>query len=132
MQRLFVVIAASVCLAALPPYRRVIFPLTGTAVAQPADAEKQAFEAAKELGTVEAWDAFLANYPTGFHADLARAYVKKLAGAAPPPAPAPAPASPPKTCPLRTRSHADKRRSSARNFRKNRQKSTSSMNPTRR
>ncbi|MFA5951372.1 MAG: hypothetical protein WC807_13925 [Hyphomicrobium sp.] len=46
-------------------------------------AEKQAFEAAKELGTVDAWDAFLANYPTGFHADLARAYVKKLAGAAP-------------------------------------------------
>jgi len=42
-------------------------------------AEKEAFEAAKELGTVEAWDAFLANYPSGFHADLARAYVKKLA-----------------------------------------------------
>ncbi len=40
--------------------------------------EKQAFEAAKELGTVEAWDAFLSNFPTGFHADLARAYVKKL------------------------------------------------------
>jgi len=48
-------------------------------------AEKQAFEAAKELGTVEAWDAFLANYPKGFHADLARAYVKKLAGTAPAP-----------------------------------------------
>ncbi|MDX2308973.1 MAG: hypothetical protein NW216_12090 [Hyphomicrobium sp.] len=45
--------------------------------------EKQAFEAAKELGTVEAWDAFLANYPNGFHADLARAYVKKLGEAAP-------------------------------------------------
>lgn len=43
--------------------------------------EKQAFEAAKELGTVEAWDAFLSNYSTGFHADLARAYVKKLADA---------------------------------------------------
>ena len=55
---------------------------TGTwdsARADPADAEKDAFEAAKELGTVEAWDAFLSNYPTGFHADLARAYVKKLA-----------------------------------------------------
>jgi hypothetical protein len=44
-----------------------------------ADAEKQAFEAAKQLGTVEAWDAFLSHYPSGFHADLARAYVKKLA-----------------------------------------------------
>jgi hypothetical protein len=44
-----------------------------------ATTEKDAFEAAKALGTVEAWDAFLRNYPTGFHADLARAYVKKLA-----------------------------------------------------
>jgi hypothetical protein len=42
-------------------------------------AQKNAFEAAKELGTVEAWDAFLSNYPDGFYADLARAYVKKLA-----------------------------------------------------
>lgn len=37
-----------------------------------------AFESAKELGTAEAWNAFLANYPTGFHADLARAYLKKM------------------------------------------------------
>lgn len=43
------------------------------------DAQKYAFESAKELGTVEAWDAFLSNYPDGFYADLARAYVKKLA-----------------------------------------------------
>ncbi len=52
-------------------------------------AEKQAFDAAKELGTVEAWDAFLSNYPKGFHADLARAYLKKMVdspSAAPPPA----------------------------------------------
>lgn len=56
--------------------------LTSSAFAQaPSSAEKDAFEAAKELGTVEAWDAFLSNYPTGFHADLARAYVKKLADA---------------------------------------------------
>jgi hypothetical protein len=41
---------------------------------------KEAFEAAKELGTTEAWDAFLKSYPTGFYADLARAYLKKLAG----------------------------------------------------
>lgn len=44
------------------------------------DAAKSAFEAAKELGTVEAWDAFLSNYPKGFYADLARAYLKKLSG----------------------------------------------------
>ncbi len=64
------------------------------AVAETPDAnERLAFEAAKELGTVEAWDAFLANYPSGFHADLARAYVKKLAAPAPtaPPAAASAP-----------------------------------------
>ena len=91
MHKFFVVIAAGVCLAGFAAVPKIIFPLAGTALAQPADAEKQAFEAAKELGTVEAWDAFLANYPTGFHADLARAYVKKLAGTTPPPA-APAPA----------------------------------------
>jgi uncharacterized protein YecT (DUF1311 family) len=51
------------------------------AAAQSSDAEKDAFEAAKALGTVEAWDAFLSHYPTGFHADLARAYVKQLAAA---------------------------------------------------
>ena len=54
--------------------------------------EKDAFEAAKELGTVDAWNAFLASYATGFHADLARAYLKKLEGetqAAPPQTPHP-------------------------------------------
>jgi uncharacterized protein YecT (DUF1311 family) len=43
------------------------------------DAEARAFEAAKELGTAEAWDAFLSNHADGFYADLARAYLKKLA-----------------------------------------------------
>lgn len=47
--------------------------------AQAPEAEKTAFEEAKSLGTVEAWDAFLSHYPNGFYADLARAYVKKLA-----------------------------------------------------
>lgn len=58
------------------------------ASADPAE-EKAAFEAAKELGTVEAWDAFLTNYPNGFRADLARAYVKKLASE-----PSPLPSAP--------------------------------------
>jgi hypothetical protein len=50
-----------------------------SAVAQTADVSaKDAFEAARGLGTVEAWEAFLAHYPTGFYADLARAYLKKL------------------------------------------------------
>ena len=50
---------------------------------------KDAFAAAKELGTADAWNAFLASYPKGFLADLARAYLNKL-GAAPATAPAPA------------------------------------------
>jgi len=42
--------------------------------------EKEAFESAKELNTIEAWEAFLNSYSTGFRADLARAYVKRLSG----------------------------------------------------
>lgn len=44
--------------------------------------EKDAFESAKELGTTEAWQAFLNSFPDGFRADLARAYLKKLDGGA--------------------------------------------------
>lgn len=50
---------------------------------------KEAFEAARELGTADAWDAFLKSYPTGFYADLARAYLRKIVedrGGAPAPA----------------------------------------------
>jgi hypothetical protein len=54
------------------------------AMAQSQDVSaKEAFEAARELGTAEAWDAFLASYPRGFYANLARAYIKKLGAAAP-------------------------------------------------
>ncbi len=68
---------------------------SGTARAEETNtAEKEAFEAAKALGTVEAWDAFLSNHGKGFYADLARAYVKKLAGGA---ASAPATAAQPAT-----------------------------------
>ena len=44
--------------------------------------EKEAFDSAKELDTAEAWEAFLRNFPEGFRADLARAYVKRLRGGA--------------------------------------------------
>ena len=77
--------------------------------AQPVDTgstitEKEAFESAKELGTIDAWEAFLKSFPSGFRADLARAYVKKLGATtdmqpstAKPPdaAPPTAPAQPP-------------------------------------
>lgn len=57
--------------------------LVGTVRAEPANdaAEKQAFEDAKDLGTIDAWQAFLKNYQSGFRSDLARAYLKKLGDA---------------------------------------------------
>jgi VHL beta domain len=58
-------------------------PSKRTAKASTEASKNEAFEAAKELGTIEAFEAFLANYASGFHADLARAYIKKLGGAAP-------------------------------------------------
>jgi hypothetical protein len=51
---------------------------TDAAASSGSTPEKEAFESAKELGTAEAWNAFLTSYPSGFHADLARAYLKKL------------------------------------------------------
>jgi hypothetical protein len=77
----------------------VTWPVHGTAAfAQGAASdEKDAYQSAKELGTKEAWDAFLASYPKGFYADMARAYLKKLETqpeAAAPVAPAAAPLAP--------------------------------------
>lgn len=69
------------------------WPIAGAppAAAEPADAsEKSAFDTAKELGTADAWNAFLKAYPEGFHADMARAYLKKLGDASPPAAAPPA------------------------------------------
>ena len=62
-------------------------PAASAAAGGGGDAEKEAFESAKELGTVEAWEAFIANYPSGFRADLARAYIKKLGANEPAAAP---------------------------------------------
>ncbi len=45
--------------------------------------QKEAFNSAKELGTLEAWEAFLTNFPTGFRAELASAYLKRLGGSVP-------------------------------------------------
>jgi Caspase domain len=50
----------------------------------------RSYEFASQVGTKEAWDAFLAAHPTGFYANLARAQRAKLLAAAPPTAPVPA------------------------------------------
>jgi hypothetical protein len=76
-----------ILLAVVPIQPLIHDPLSSSrahsATAQAADTSaKEAFEAAKELGTTEAWEAFLANFPSGFYADLARAYIKKLSAEA--------------------------------------------------
>ena len=74
MKRLCVAIflvAASSALPADPAWNRSAF-------AQGETTAREAFEAAKELGTPAAWNAFLASFPNGFYADLARAYLKNL------------------------------------------------------
>jgi hypothetical protein len=69
--------------------------VTAAAQEQASDAaEKEAFEAAKSLDTVEGWQAFLKNFPTGFRADLAKAYLSKLNAATATPAPPSTPAAP--------------------------------------
>src|SRR5947209_3797374 len=78
MRRLYcaVLVAASAAAAATGAVQT---PLISIAYAQGADASaKDAFEAARALGTADAWNAFLKSYPNGFYADLARAYLKKL------------------------------------------------------
>jgi uncharacterized caspase-like protein len=62
-------------------------------VTQPSAAEKSEttsaaqawrdYEAAANVGTKESWIAFLRKYPTGFHADLARAQHAKLSSSTP-------------------------------------------------
>ena len=70
-------------------------PLGTEALAQQAEVPaKEAFDAAKELGTIEGWNAFLESYPEGFLSNLARAYVKKLEEGGPEPTPAPTAAQP--------------------------------------
>jgi WD40 repeat protein len=77
----------------------VLAPAPAQAAApQPVTAESGAardYEFAERVGTVEAWDLYIAAHPTGFYTDLAKVQRNKLAAAAPRPAPAPAPAPPP-------------------------------------
>ena len=89
----------AIVLASTFLFSPLVFQITGSApnaaFAQAADpAEAKSFEEAKALGTVEAWNAFVAHYPTGFHADLARAYLKQLAANSPSPSTPQQPAAP--------------------------------------
>ena len=72
------------------------------AAAPPADPGAQAradYELAERVGTVEAWDYFLAAHPDGFYANLARAQRAKLAAPAPAPPPTTLAAAPPQIAP---------------------------------
>jgi uncharacterized caspase-like protein len=63
--------AASATEASAPPVQPQL--------ASPADARAaRDYELAAKVGTKEAWDAFLAAHPTGFHAELARVQRAKL------------------------------------------------------
>ncbi len=54
------------------------------------DRIRRDYELALQVGTKDAWDYFIANYPEGFYSDLARAQSKKLAALAAPDQAAPA------------------------------------------
>ena len=76
MKRLCVAIFLTVAPPALP----VDLTWNRSAFAQAETSAREDFEAAKELGTPEAWNAFLVNFPSGFYADLARAYLENSGG----------------------------------------------------
>jgi hypothetical protein len=75
-----IVLSASLCLVLMAQCGPSAFAQTPSPTPDAAsqDVAKSACESAKELGTTDAWNAFLANYSTGFYADMARAYLKKL------------------------------------------------------
>lgn len=49
------------------------------------DGIRRDYELALQVGTKDAWDYFITNYPNGFYSDLARAQSKKLAALEPSP-----------------------------------------------
>jgi hypothetical protein len=81
---------AVICLFAIAPlapsFDTPALRLIETATAADDASAKAAFDTAREMGTVEAWNAFLESYPEGFHANLARDYLKRLGGGSSKPA----------------------------------------------
>src|SRR5688572_27233355 len=78
MRRLAIIILLAIPL--LPSFDADAPRLVKTATAADDASAKAAFDTAREMGTVEAWNAFLESYPEGFHANLARSYLKRLGG----------------------------------------------------
>lgn len=78
------------------PVAQPLFPLwPQSALAGEDVTAREAFEVAKELGTAEAWEAFLKRFPDGFYSDVARGYLRKLTQEAGTPPPVTSPVPPP-------------------------------------
>lgn len=71
-------LSLSLLLLAVPVAAPVLPLWSCSALAQDDVSAREAFEIAKDLGTAEAWNAFLKRFPNGFHADIGRGYLKKL------------------------------------------------------
>lgn len=59
----------------------VAAPAAATAAPDPNAVARGDYEYASKVGSIKAWDAFLAAYPTGFYADLARAQRDRIGAA---------------------------------------------------
>ena len=79
MRRLAMTVMLAVAPLA-PSFDTPVLRLMATATAAEDASAKEAFDTARGLGTVEAWNAFLESYPEGFHANLARGYLERLGG----------------------------------------------------
>ena len=86
MRRLAIIMFARRHAPLAPCFDTPALRLIETATAADDASAKEAFDTAREMGTVEAWNAFLESYPEGFHANLARAYLKRLGGGSSKPA----------------------------------------------
>ncbi len=84
MRRLAIICLFATIALLAPCFDTPALRLIETATAADDASAKAAFDTAREMGTVEAWNAFLESYPEGFHANLARSYLKRLGGSSKP------------------------------------------------
>ena len=71
-------LSLALVLLAVPVAQPLVSFWSCPALAQDDVSAREAFMIAKELGTAEAWAAFLKRFPDGFYADIGRGYLKKL------------------------------------------------------